>query len=182
MKRRYNPAAVATTFKANLKEMFSARMVARGVVVAVGGVLTPVVSSVTAGLVNRARPGTITATGPMTKGIDLLSAAVLATLTALFTKRSDWSELMLLGGMSAVMNDIASETVLPAFGLSEYLSPKDIMAMSDYLQLPPGLRDYLQLPPGMKDYPTKRDLGLRDWASVESMRAAGSGSGSGEAF
>lgn len=182
MKFRRNAGAVASTFKGNLKTLFSMRMLGRGTVVAVGGVLTPVVSGVTSGLINKARPGTISGTGPMSKAVDLLSSATLATLTALFTKRSDWAELMLLGGMSAVMNDIATESLLPAFGLSDYLSPKDIMAMSDYLQLPPGMRDYLQLPPGMKDYPSKKDLGLRDWASVDQMRAAGSGSSSGEKF
>jgi len=155
-------AAIAKSFTSNLKSLVSAQTLKDGALVAAGGVGTPIMSGVVQGLLARIKPGLIDPAGALAKGIDLLSAGLLGTVITFVAKNPKTARLVVLGGMAGVMSDIATESVLPAVGLSDYLS------------LQPGMNDYLALPRrGISDYLTKRQMQMSDWATVTQVAEAG---------
>ena len=164
-------AKAVKSFTKNLKSLASAETLKDGGLVAAGGVGTPIMSGIVQGLLNRARPGMIDPAGPLAKAVDLLSAALLGTVVTFVAKNPKTARMVVLGGMSGVMSDIANETIVPA------------LKLGDYLTLPPGMADYLTLPPGMRDYIPRRAMAdylavgkrgnLKDWASVQQVADAG---------
>jgi hypothetical protein len=175
--------AIGKTLTSNLKELVSMDTLKDGAILASGSVATPILSGIIQNAVNKAKPGMIAAGKPMSKILDLLSAAGIATLAAWATKSANVARLMMLGGMSGVMSDIASEAILPMIGLRDYIDPRQ---MNDYLTMAPGgVSDFLTMPPGMSDFLTEQQMGvsgLNDWASVEQVVNAGPSYDAGETF
>ena len=171
--------SVGKTLTANLKELVSMSTLKDGAILASGTVATPIVSGIIQNIINKAKPGAIAVGGAGSKILDLGSSAVIATIAALLTKSANVARLMMLGGMSGVMSDIASESILPMVGLGDYIDPRQL---NDYLTMGPGVSDFLTMTPGMNDFLTEQQMGMNDYASVEQVAAAGPSTDSGETF
>jgi hypothetical protein len=171
--------AIGKTLGQNLKELVSMETLKDGAILASGSVATPVLSGLIQQMINKAKPGMIVSGRPLSRVLDLVSGAIIATGAAIFTKSANVSKLMMLGAMSGVMSDVASESLLPMIGLSDYIDPRQL---NDYLTMKPGMNDYLALRPGMSDFLTEQQMGLNDWASVEQVAQAGPSSDAGESF
>lgn len=166
----------------NLRELISMDTLKDGAFIAGGSVSTSVLAGVAVNMINKAGKVAINPKSPVAKIIELLTSAGVATIGTMITKKASVGRLMMLGGMSAVMNDIVVESVLPTLSPSDYIDPSQ---MSDYLTLPPGMKDYLQVPGSrqMNDYlSVDQARGVSDYASVQQVASAVTAGGSGEDF
>jgi hypothetical protein len=166
--------AIGKDLQKNLKEIFSMSTLKDGAILASGSLASPMVSAlIQDGLNKITKKETIKPTGAVSKVVDLLSGALLATVAGMVTKSANVSKLMLLGAISGVMSDVANETITPKLGLSDYVDPR---LLRDYLQLPQknGMRDYLKLPNGMRDFATVDQIKasnrrMNDFATVDQV-------------
>ena len=152
-KYRRNQGMVAS-LQGNIKELWSMETLKESGWIAAGSVLTPIVSGVVKGVVNRNR-AIIPEAGVMGSIVNLLSASLVATGATVFMKDTAIARLLLLGGFAGVLNDFAAENLLPAMGLGDYLTVPP--GMGDYLTVPPGMGDYLTVPPGMGAYASEAE-------------------------
>lgn len=137
-KIRRNQGGFVERLTGNLRELTSMDFLKRSGQVAIGSVSTPVVSGVVTGLANRFSPGLVAEGGLVSRGVDLLSAGLTAALTSVVVKDPEFITNVLLGGVSGIASDVASDTLLPAFNLGEFLTQEEISSLSGT-----GMGEYL---------------------------------------
>lgn len=141
---------IMNKFSSNMKTLFSGETLKGSAYIAAGSVLTPIASAIITGTVNKVAK-VLPEEGALAKGVDLLSGAVLATAVGMVLPDPRAGQYILYGAAAGAINDLASETVLPAVGLSDYLTMDEI---------------------GMSDYLTMDQVGMSDYATVEDVETA----------
>ena len=115
-----------SAIKDSLKMLVAKETLVEGSQIAAGSVATPLVSGVITALLNRVKSGLVKDSGLVSRGVDFISAAVTASLAGIISKNPKVVGNVLLGGISGTLSDIASNNLLPAINLGEYLTTEQL--------------------------------------------------------
>jgi di/tricarboxylate transporter len=148
-----------------VKEMVSGDFWKTSAIIAGGALAVPLVAGPLTAMINKlAKRELIPSTGWTAKGVDLVTAGLVAALVAAITKKPQVGRYVLLGGVAGVVNNVVSEKVLTKLpGVSDYLRVTSGRRLSDYLRLP------------------KRS-GMAEWATAGQMAKARTAVSVGEKF
>jgi len=117
--------------------------------VAGGSMLAPIAGGLISGIVNKVSPIKVSPQGWGAKGMDLVGAAVVTGLGVAFFG-ANVGRYLGLGGLAGVVSDTANDTIVPALGLSDFLTEEDVNSGS------------------MRDFFTEEDM-LSDFATDDEV-------------